>query len=46
MKKRIAMLLMILALAGLLCGCGMLIVEDTEPVYISAAQDRTLTELC
>jgi len=45
MKKKTALLIALAVLACLLCGCGMMIVEDSRPVYIGAA-DRTLTEVC
>ena len=45
MKKRIAVMIILAALAWLLCGCGMMIVEDSEPVNIASA-DRRLTEVC
>ena len=45
MKKRIAALLVLAALAALLGGCGMMVVEDSKPVYIGEnIPDRTLTE--
>lgn len=47
MKKRIAMLLVLAAVMALLCGCGMIIIEDSQPVEIGMeAPDRTLTERC
>lgn len=47
MKKRIAMLLVLAAVMILLGGCGMFIVEDSQPVQIGInAADRTLTERC
>ena len=45
MKKKIAVLVVLAALAWMLSGCGMMIVEDSEPVNIGAA-DRRLTEVC
>lgn len=45
MKKMIAALAMLAVLACILSGCGMMIVEDSEPVNIAGA-DRTLTEVC
>lgn len=41
MKKRICVLLMIAAAMWLLCGCGMMIVEDAEPVRIGMAESDT-----
>lgn len=47
MKKRIAMLLVLAALSVLLCGCGMVVVEDSQPVEIGMENpDRRLTERC
>lgn len=47
MKKIIAALLMLAALAWMLSGCGMIIVEDAEPVQIGCAElDGRLTERC
>lgn len=34
MKKRLCAMALLLALAALLSGCGMILVEDTEPVRI------------
>lgn len=47
MKRRIAMLLMLAAVLMLLSGCGMMIVEDSQPIQIGMENpDRTLTERC
>lgn len=47
MKKCIALLLALAVMAALLCGCGMIIVEDSHPVEIGLEiQDRSLTERC
>ena len=44
MKKKIALLLVLAVLALLLCGCGMIIVEDSQPVQIGMEEaDRRLT---
>lgn len=34
MKKRLCAMALLLALVALLSGCGMILVEDTEPVRI------------
>ena len=45
-KKRIMLLAALVVLACMMCGCGILIVEDSAPVYIGMDADRTLTEVC
>jgi len=46
-KKIIAALIALAAVMLLLSGCGMLLVEDSQPVEIGMdAADRTLTERC
>lgn len=45
MKRKIAALLLLAALMWLLGGCGMMIVEDSDPVYVGSG-DRRLTEVC
>lgn len=47
MKKIIAALLMLSALAWMLSGCGMILVEDAEQVHVGCAElDGSLTERC
>ena len=47
MKKYIALALVLAVISALLCGCGMIIVEDSQPVEIGwEFSDRSLTERC
>ena len=47
MKKCIVLLLVLAAISVLLCSCGMIIVEDAQPVEIGLElRDRRLTERC
>lgn len=47
MKKTIMLLMMMAALCVLLGGCGMILVEDAQPVEIGMEMpDRSLTERC
>ena len=46
-KKYIAVMLMLALIAALLTGCGMILVEDSQPVEIGMENtDITLTERC
>ena len=46
-KKCVALLIVIAMIVMLLSGCGILLVEDSQPVEIGMETvDRTLTERC
>ena len=42
MRKRVAHLALLLALAALLAGCGAIVVEDAQPVRIGSIVHRNL----
>ena len=42
MRKRVAHLALLLALAALLAGCGAIVVEDVQPVRIGSIVHRNL----
>ena len=44
MRKRVAHLALLLALAALLAGCGAIVVEDAQPVRIGSIVHRNLLE--